>query len=288
MTTLLAASPPSTVRAAPPPAAFDLARHFEGLSRTAYRCPAGVWTIGYGHTRDVAPGDAVTTERAERLLADDLAEAASLVDGAVTVPLTDGQRAALIDFVFNVGPGRPKKGKDPGKDGFVRLRSGKPSTLLRKLNAGDAEGAAGEFGAWVHGGGRVLPGLVRRRRAEELLFRGVDWRRALDDGPMVQAVEPAAPAAPSGAVRVAAGTLAVGGSLGVVAEALGPVLQVTQQVQDLAGQAQGVAAQAQGVSAAIRDLAGLLGWAPSPAVAVLATGLVVTLALLWRERRPRG
>ncbi|MFC5353635.1 lysozyme [Azospirillum himalayense] len=278
----------TTIQAAPPPAAFDLARHFEGLSRTAYRCPAGVWTIGYGHTRSVSPGDTVTTERAERLLADDLAEAASAVDGAVTVPLTDGQRAALIDFVFNVGPGRPGRGKDPGKDGFVRLRSGRPSTLLRKLNAGDAEGAAAEFGAWVYGGGRVLPGLVRRRRAEELLFRGADWRRALDDGPMAQTVEPAGPSVSAGAVRAAAGTLAVGGSLGVVAEVLLPVVQVTRQVQDLAEQAQGVAVQAQGVSDGIRDLAGLLGWAPSPAVVVLFTGLVVTLALLWRERRARG
>lgn len=271
----------TTLRAAPPPAALDLARHFEGLSRTAYRCPAGVWTIGYGHTRAVTPGDTVTTEQAERLLADDLAEAAAVVNGAVTVPLTDGQRAALIDFVFNVGPGRARKGKDPGKDGFVRLRSGKPSTLLRKLNAGDAEGAAGEFGAWVHGGGRLLPGLVRRRRAEELLFRGADWRRALDDGPMAQTVEPAAPSVPAGAVRAAAGTLAVGGSLGVVAEVLAPVLQVTQQVQDLAE-------RAQDVSTGIRGLAGWFGWAPSPAVAVLFTGLVVTLALLWRERRSGG
>ena len=270
-----------TLRAAPPPAALDLARHFEGLSRTAYRCPAGVWTIGYGHTQAVTAGDTMTTDQAERLLASDLAEAAAVVDGAVTVPLTDGQRAALIDFVFNIGPGRARKGKDPGKDGFVRLRSGKPSTLLRKLNAGDAEGAAAEFAAWVYGGGGVLPGLVRRRRAEELLFRGADWRRALDDGPMVQTVEPAAPAAPSGAVRAAAGTLAVGGSVGVIAEALDPVLQVTQQAQDLAE-------QARGVSAGIRGLAGLFGWAPSPAVAVLATGLVVTLALLWRERRSRG
>ncbi|OYD84887.1 lysozyme [Azospirillum brasilense] len=278
----------TTLRAAPPPAALDLARHFEGLSRTAYRCPVGVWTIGYGHTRAVTPGDTVTTEQAERLLVGDLAEAALVVDGAVTVPLTDGERAALIDFVFNVGPGRPRKGKDPGKDGFVRLRSGKPSTLLRKLNAGDAEGAAAEFGAWIYGGGRVLPGLVRRRRAEELLFRGADWRRALDDGPMAQRVEPAAPSGATGAVRAAAGTLAIGGSLGVVAETLAPVLQVTQQVQDLAEQAQGVAAQAQGVSAGIQGLAGLFGWAPSPAVAVLATGLVVTLALLWRERRSRG
>ncbi|TWA63688.1 GH24 family phage-related lysozyme (muramidase) [Azospirillum baldaniorum] len=278
----------ATLRAAPPPAALDLARHFEGLSRTAYRCPAGVWTIGYGHTQAVTAGDAITTDQAERLLAGDLAEAAAAVDAAVTVPLTDGQRAALIDFVFNVGPGRARKGKDSGKDGFVRLRSGKPSTLLRKLNAGDSAGAAAEFGAWVYGGGRVLPGLVRRRRAEELLFRGADWRRALDDGPMAQTVEPATPSVPTGAVRAAAGTLAIGGSLGVVAEVLAPVLQVTRQVQDLAEQAQGVATQAQGVTTQIHGLARLLGWAPSPAVAVLATGLVVTLALLWRARRTRG
>ncbi|WP_247879202.1 hypothetical protein [Azospirillum brasilense] len=66
------------------------------------------------------------------------------------------------------------------------------------------------------------------------------------------------------------------------------MLQVTQQVQEIAEQAQGVAAQAQGVSEQIHGLARLLGWAPSPAVAVLTTGLVVTLALLWRARRARG
>lgn len=278
----------STLRAVPPPAALDLARHFEGLSLTAYRCPAGVWTIGYGHTHAVTAGDTVTADQAGRLLANDMAEAAMVVDGAVTVPLTDGQRAALIDFVFNVGSGRTRKGKDPGKDGFVRLRTGKPSTLLRKLNAGDAAGAAAEFGAWVYGGGRVLPGLVRRRRAEELLFRGADWKRALDDGPMAQAVEPPPPSGATGAVRAAAGTLAIGGSLGVVAEVLAPVLQATRQMQDLAGQAQDAAAQAQGMTAQIQALAGLLGWVPSPAVAVLGTGLLVTLALLWRERRTRG
>ncbi|MFX7674812.1 glycoside hydrolase family protein, partial [Acinetobacter baumannii] len=75
----------------------------------------------------------------------DLDTAAAVVDRAVTVELTDAQRGALLSFVFNVGAGRKAKGKDAGKDGFVTLKSGQPSTMLRKLNVGDAAGAAAEF-----------------------------------------------------------------------------------------------------------------------------------------------
>lgn len=138
--------------------AVDLVKHLEGLYLSAYRCPAGVPTIGYGHTAGVQMGDRITEARADELLAQDLAAAAAQVDRLVRVRVNDEQRGALASFVFNLGAG-----------------SLAASTLLKKLNAGDHEGAAGEFGKWVYAtvGGvkKQLPGLVARRAAEAALFR---------------------------------------------------------------------------------------------------------------------
>lgn len=136
----------------------DLVKHFEGLFLNAYLCPANVWTIGYGHTGikhndgTVRAGRKVTKQQAEQLLADDLnAKYAPDVRRFIAVPLTQDQFDALVSFHFNTGA--------LGK-----------STLRRKLNAGDYSGAATEFAKWTRGGGKVLPGLVRRRRAERKLF----------------------------------------------------------------------------------------------------------------------
>ena len=138
----------------------------EGLRLAPYCCPSGYWTQGYGHTagvtRDSPP---ITVEVAQRWLADDLDIAAEVVRRHVRVPLTQGQFDALTSFVFNIGPGA--KGR---KDGFAVLQSGKPSTLLSKLNQGQYEEAAAEFLKWTRGGGRVLPGLVKRRAAEMQMF----------------------------------------------------------------------------------------------------------------------
>lgn len=143
-------------------AAVELVKHFEGLSLDAYLCPAGVPTIGYGHTDGVRLGQTITEAQAEKLLQADLTEAAADVDRLVTVPLTDAQRGALASFVFNLGPGA--------------LAS---STLLRLLNSGDTTGAAAQFTRWtkarVKGELVDLPGLVRRRAAEQALFQGMDW-----------------------------------------------------------------------------------------------------------------
>lgn len=156
-------------------AAIDLVRHFEGLYPKAYLCPAGVPTIGYGHTDGVRLGQTITEAQADAFLAADLSEAAADVDRLVKVPLTDDQRGALASFVFNLGPGA--------------LAS---STLLRKLNLGDATAPA-EFERWVYatvnGKPTKLPGLVARRAAEQALFEGKP-RQAPDDTPhpMPQAV----------------------------------------------------------------------------------------------------
>ena len=137
--------------------AVNLVKHFEGLYLNAYLCPAGVPTIGYGHTAGVQMGQTITSAQADDLLASDLTAAAAQVDKLVTVPLTPQQRGALASFVFNLGAG-----------------SLQMSTLLRLLNQGDYEGAAGQFGRWVYatvnGVKTQLPGLVKRRAAEADLF----------------------------------------------------------------------------------------------------------------------
>jgi len=132
---------------------LDLIKGFEGLRLSAYQDSAGVWTIGYGHTGNVKPGDRITQAQAEDLLQKDTAWAQQAVRDQVKVPLTQGQFDALTSFTFNLGAGALGK-----------------STLQAKLNAGDYAGAQAEFGKWVHAGGQVLQGLVRRRAAEAELF----------------------------------------------------------------------------------------------------------------------
>jgi len=151
-------------------AAIRLAKSSEGLSLIAYPDPGTggePYTIGYGSTVGVLKGDVISLDQAEARLDRDLANAASIVNQAVKVPLSQNQFDALCDFVFNVGPGRKSV-----KDGFVVLKSGQPSTMLRKLNASDYAGAAAEFPKWTRAAGRVMPGLVTRRANERALFEG--------------------------------------------------------------------------------------------------------------------
>lgn len=138
---------------------LELIKHFESLFLHAYKCPAGVWTIGYGHTglqhKDgtVFEGRTITRAQAEELLAYDLHQFEQRVGALVQVPLTEDQFAALVSFDFNTGA----------------LHK---STLLRLLNARDYAGAAGQFLRWNKAGGKVLRGLTRRRQSERNLFEG--------------------------------------------------------------------------------------------------------------------
>ena len=132
-----------------------LIQHYEGLRLKAYFCPGNVWTIGYGHTKGVQEGDRITEAEADRLLRIDLDEYEEAVNNLVDVDLNQNQFDALVSFTFNLGAGNLKR-----------------STLLKKLNAGDYHGAAEEFPRWNKSNGRVLPGLVKRRSAERLLFLG--------------------------------------------------------------------------------------------------------------------
>ena len=136
-----------------------LTRQFEGLRLEAYQDCAGVWTIGYGHTgADVTPGKTISEIEAEALLRADAGEAVACVNRVVTVAtVAIGQNHfdALVDFCFNAG-----------------VRALTTSSLLRYVNSGQFEEAAAQFGLWVHAGGKVTPGLVRRRAAEAAMFRG--------------------------------------------------------------------------------------------------------------------
>lgn len=147
-----------------PQAAIDLAKRFEGFHRVPktdpgrahpYICPAGYWTIGYGHLCD-ATHLPITEAEAEVYLARDLqmALAATLRYCPVLATETEGRLAAIVDFTFNLGAGRLQT-----------------STLRRRVNQRDWVAAGQELRRWVFGGGRALPGLVARREAEAALMR---------------------------------------------------------------------------------------------------------------------
>ena len=132
---------------------IELIKRFEGCRLKAYKCPAGVWTIGYGHTNNVRRDDVITQEEAEELLKRDLKVHEDNVKRLVKVALTQGQFDALVSFEYNVGYGNLAN-----------------STLLKLLNAGNYDGASKQFKRWVYAGDKVLEGLVKRRIAETELF----------------------------------------------------------------------------------------------------------------------
>lgn len=140
---------------------LQLIKQFEGFRAKPYKCPAGVPTIGYGATyypdgRRVTMQDRPVTEAdATAMLRAMLASYEAGIARYVQVPLTQGQIDALVSFAYNLG-----------------LAALKSSTLLRLLNARNYAGAAAQFPRWNKAGGKVLPGLTKRREAERLLFTG--------------------------------------------------------------------------------------------------------------------
>lgn len=143
-------------------AGLNLIKEFEGVRLESYKCPADVWTVGIGHTDaagppKVTPGMKITLQEAYDILNRDLDQYEAAVTNSVKVPLTQNQFDALVSFTYNVGIGAFQK-----------------STLLKKLNAGQYDAVPGELMKWTKAGGKELPGLVRRRRAEAALWRDVD------------------------------------------------------------------------------------------------------------------
>lgn len=139
------------------PAGIALIQEFEGCWLRAYRCPAGILTIGYGHTGpDVKAGQVISHSEADDLLRDDLRKFESGVSSYIgDTPTTQNQFDAMVCLAFNIGLGAFKK-----------------SSVLREHCKPDHAKAADAFLLWNKGGGRVLPGLVRRRNAERVLYMG--------------------------------------------------------------------------------------------------------------------
>lgn len=131
----------------------ELIKYFEGFEDTAYLCPANVWTIGYGRTRNVKEGDRITEPQAERDLLEELEEFKHQVLHSVKVELTQNELDALTSWTYNLGVGN--------------LNS---STLLKKLNAGSKDEVPAEMLRWNKAGGEVLAGLTKRREAEAELW----------------------------------------------------------------------------------------------------------------------
>ena len=136
---------------------IDLIKQFEGLRLEAYQCSAGVWTIGWGHTSGVKQGDKITTEQALDFLRSDLEKFENAINNLVTVKLNQNQYDALVSFVFNIG-----------------INAFKQSTMLKFLNNNSFPLAAGQFDRWIKSHGKVLEGLVKRRKAEKELFLKAD------------------------------------------------------------------------------------------------------------------
>src|SRR5574344_1308280 len=132
---------------------LDLIKKYEGLRLEAYKCPAGVWTIGYGHTKGVIKGMKISKEEAEKLLQQDVSVFELQVINTVG-KLSDCKIDALVSFAYNVG-----------------IAAFRGSTLCRKVKANsDDASIRSEFGKWVYAGSKKLPGLVKRRAEEAEMY----------------------------------------------------------------------------------------------------------------------
>ena len=138
-----------------------LIKKFEGCELEAYKCAAGVLTIGYGHTKGVTQGMQITKAQAEEMLVEELATYETYVSDAVDNQLDQCMFDALVSWTYNLGP--------------TNLLS---STMLKVLNAGEYDEVPAQLKRWNKASGKVLEGLIRRREAESLLFEGKDWSNA--------------------------------------------------------------------------------------------------------------
>lgn len=140
-----------------PAIAIDFIRNEEGCKLKAYLCPAGRWTIGYGHTAGVTEGMTISQAHAEDLLRADVIDVAQRMSSYIKAPVTKWQYIALVSLSFNVGDLRRKAPK-----------------LLHNLNSRQEDKAAHEFLDICRAGGKVVPGLKRRREKEAKLFLRTD------------------------------------------------------------------------------------------------------------------
>lgn len=206
--------------------AVELIAEKEGLSLKAYKCPAGVWTIGWGETEGVTPGDVITKEEADQMLLKDLQGRAQQVKALCTEWANEYQLGAMVSLAYNIG-----------------LEAFKKSTVLRKHNEGDFDAAARAFGLWNKARNprtrqlEVLAGLTSRRAAEAALYLKMDvdndaWRG------MPQAVEAESsivrsPIAQTGVVTGGTGAVIAAGS--VFADSITPVIGKAKEFADTLG-----------------------------------------------------
>ena len=214
-----------------------LVKKFEGCKLKAYRCPAGICTIGYGHTSAagnplVNDGMTITQEQANTILAADLVKFEQAVEALLKQPVTQEQFDVLVDFAYNAGVGA--------------LRS---STLLKKVNAAQFDDVPAELMKWNKGGGKVLAGLVRRRQAESA------WWLSHEMVPMTAAAAAEVAEADNqeqrgspDAVSVPSMATSSQGNAAIITAGLGGL-----------GVAKQVAAQAQDASDTATQITGLLG-----------------------------
>jgi lysozyme len=138
---------------------YALLKKFEGCVLKAYKCPAGVWTIGFGNTfyedgTKVKEGDVITQQRADELAKYIVEQFATSIRAMIKQPLNENQFSACVSLAYNIGTGGFKK-----------------SSVLRKLNVNPTDPTiADSFRLWNKGGGVILKGLVRRREAEIALY----------------------------------------------------------------------------------------------------------------------
>jgi lysozyme len=246
---------------------------------TTYICPAGVLTIGWGHTkangRQIKPGDVWTQGECDAALRDDLKVAERAVRRHVKVDLTQHQFEALVSFTMNAGEGALAK-----------------STILRKVNAKDFDGAANAFAAWnkakdPHTGElRELKGLTRRRAAEADLFREVSHdevhgrfvaESADDTEPMPQAVEP-----PAGTVKSMITSKIGNGQIAILA---GTAIETGSKVNDAITQAN--AAKQGAKDLGVFDVLGPLVAMPTFWIAV-AVIVIACFAWYWRRQHAQA
>ena len=139
---------------------LSLIKKFEGCKLEAYQDAVGIWTIAYGRIKEVKEGHTCTQEQAEAWLDEELHEYQSYIDDMVKVDLEQCQYDALVAWVYNLGPSNLKA-----------------STLLKVLNTSKYKDVPEQIKRWNKAGGKVLDGLIRRRKAEALLFEGKEWNK---------------------------------------------------------------------------------------------------------------
>jgi lysozyme len=232
-------------------AGIRLIKNFEGCELDSYLCPAGEWTIGFGHTSDagnphVVPGMKITRGEAEALLARDLKQYEDAVTRLVKVSLTSNQFDALVSFTYNLGAERLEN-----------------STLLKKLNAKNYDAVPAELMKWTRADGKVLDGLVKRRRAEAQLWRG------MSDAMLNTREARTSPENPKASKTI---FQSKEGNAALFASVMGGTELVSQ-----------VAQQATGANSAVESFLDLFG---NPRAAILVVVIMASLAIwYWRKQR---